>query len=121
MATIDWPDDLPQIFLERTYNEGMPNNVIRDNYDVGPATLRRRSTAAIYPVTGTMVMDDDQWIEMKAFFADVLLQGALPFGIVEQGDNDSPYGEWLVRFVSPPKRVRMGEDWEVTLELEVLP
>jgi hypothetical protein len=121
MATIDWPDDLPQVFLEGSYNEGMPDNVIRDTYDVGAATLRRRSTAAIYPVTGTMVMTDDQWVELKAFIADVLLQGALPFGIPEQGDCDSPTGEWLVRFTSPPKRQRMGYDWQVTLELEVLP
>jgi hypothetical protein len=85
MAIINWPSDLPQAFLETSYAESLAENWIRDQFDIGPASVRRRTTAAIYPVTGAMVMTDAQWIELKAFFADVLLQGVLPFGFPYPG------------------------------------
>ena len=121
MATIDWPDDLPQVFLRDSYTEGLPQNTIRDQFDVGPATVRRRSTAASFPIGGDMILTGTEWTALVAFFADVLLQGSLAFGIREQDDCDSPYGEWLVRFIEPPTRQRMGEDWRVSIKLEVLP
>jgi hypothetical protein len=120
MATITWPADLPQVFLTDSFGEGLADNVIVDKFDTGPATLRRRNTWAPRPVSGRMVMDADQWEELKAFCADVLIQRVLPFGFPVQGDCSSPVDEWLVRFKSAPKRSRRGEDWEVTLELEVL-
>jgi len=122
MATISWPDDLPAEFLASSYSEALSDNVIRNKYDFGPDSLRRRSSATIKPAKGTMRLDEDQWTELKAFYADVLLQGSLAFGVSASGDCDSPFDEWLVRFTEPPTRQRMdGEGWQVTIAYEVLP
>jgi hypothetical protein len=121
MATITWPADLPQEFLIDSFAEGLANNVITDKYDAGPSTFRRRNTQTIRSVSGSMTMTDDQWEELKAFCADVLLQRMLAFGFPEQGDCESPVGEWLVRFASAPTRTRSGDEWIVMLELEILP
>ena len=62
MATINWPDTLPQCYLENSYGEGLPENTIRDQFDTGPATVRRRATSAPFPVKGSMVMTTDEWV-----------------------------------------------------------
>lgn len=123
MATITWPDELPQQLIAEGYQETTFANVIVDQYEVGPSGMRRRSTASIFSVTGTMVMTTDEWETLLAFYADVLLQGSLPFGLPEQGNcGESPAGEWLVRFVDVPTRSSKDTDlWDVALSLEVLP
>ena len=123
MATINWPETLPVCFLVDSYAEGLPDNTIRDQFDVGPVTVRRRATSAPYPVSGSMHMTAEEWETLSAFYADVLFYGALSFGIQEQGLDvqDSPAEEWLVRFTEPPTRQRLGQDWNVGLKLEVLP
>lgn len=121
MATIAWPETLPQTLMMQGYAEAASENVVRDQFDTGPAGLRRRATSAPYKVIGRMQMTTAQWETLRDFCADVLIERMLPFGLPAQGDCDSPTDEWLVRLLSPPTRVPLEDAWEVTLELEVLP
>jgi hypothetical protein len=124
MATINWPTTLPHCFITDSFNEALPNNLLRDDYDVGPAGVRPRSSAAVRPISGRLVMTTAQWEIFKDFCADDLLQRSLAFGFPEFGvdPNVSPTPTWLVRIVEPPSRVRFGPGkWIVNLALEILP
>lgn len=117
---VAWPAPLPQSFVMDSYQEEMPDNVIRDQFDVGPAGVRRRSTSAPYKISGPMRMTVDQWEELKTFYEDTILHGSLPFDFPEQGCPTTP-ATLVVRFTAPPARTRAGPKWNVTLQLEVLP
>ena len=123
MATINWPTELPQVFLKDGFSQGMDNNYIQDDFDYGPAGRRRRSTTSPYPVQGQMEMDDDQWVTLWDFCKTTLLSRVLPFGFPAQYQGDET--EWLVRFTEMPTRQRMdiGDEvmWLVSISLEVLP
>jgi len=124
VATIDWPDELPQEFVRDGYSEALPDNLLRDNFDMGPASVRPRQTAAPFRVSGKMVMTTTQWGEFKDFCEDVIIQRSLPFGFPAAGDcGGSPTEEWLVRIVEPPTRMPspVEGEWDVALVLEVLP
>lgn len=117
---VAWPTDLPQSFVMDSYREDMPDNLIRDQFDTGPAGLRPRTTAAPYQISGPMRMTVDQWEELKTFYRDTLIQGSQPFTFPEQGCPTTP-ASLTVRFASPPSRQRYGPKWMVTIQLEVLP
>lgn len=123
MATINWPEDLPQGLTLRSYQEALPDNLLRDSFDIGPAGTRPRSTAGVFRVSGNMVMTTTQWDEFVEFCRDVLIHRSQAFGFPQQGVcGESPMPEWLVRIVEPPTRSALGDDqWEVQLVLEVLP
>ena len=120
MAIINWPVTLPQKFLLKSYSEEMPNNLVLDEYDIGPASRRARSTAAPFDVAGTMLMTGTQWTDLITFCDDTIGQRAIAFGFPKQ--HSSIVGEWLVYLSDPPKRSPVAADlYEVELHLQVVP
>lgn len=118
MATIDWPDALPQLFSVSGFGEQLADNTIRDEFDVGPAGVRRRSTAGVSRLSGRMVMSTEQWNRLKQFYRDDTLGGSLAFGFPEPISEE----QILVRFSASPSRTPVtDDDWEVALAFEVLP
>ena len=121
MADIDWPSTLPQELLREGFQEQIPENRIVDNFDTGPAGMRRRSTAAPFKVAGRMLITTEQWEILKDFCENTLVGMSLPFGFPEHGATTP--GEWLVRFMEAPSRTAINVEgyWEVAIQLEVLP
>ncbi len=117
MSTPVWPATLPQNMLMRGYAEASKDNVIASQNDIGPDKLRRRATAAVRPVAGSVVLDDDQLEILRDFIADTIGDGALAFTFPAQSES----GTWLVRLREPVGIAPFGLRWQVTLALEILP
>lgn len=118
--SIAWPGTLPQRLLVDGYSEGLGAGVLAYAPDTGPALTRRRSSAMVRPLVGTMEMTSAQLAALKAFFETTIIGGSLPFTFPD------PLGgaDLLLRFRadSPPKWSALGGDYfSVALTLEVLP
>lgn len=119
MPTV-WPIELPQTFLIDGFAQGFGKNLIRSNNDVGPAKIRRRSTAAPRPMNGSFAMTDWQLGVMVDFVNVQLEGGALPFYIKAQ----PPYvGTYFVRLAEelPQWDWLAPGYWKVDVKLEILP
>lgn len=115
MAT--WPATLPQQFRQDGYTRAMPDNLLRSSMDVGPAKVRRRTTANVGPTSGQMLLTYAQKQILEDFYRDDLFDGALPFDFP---DWDETVREF--RFTRPPSFINTGGDqWMVSLNLERLP
>ncbi|MGH7393662.1 MAG: hypothetical protein ACREM3_30035 [Candidatus Rokuibacteriota bacterium] len=117
MAVSPWPATLPQQFLQGTFQETFPDNLLRTQMDAGPVKLRRRTTAAPALLQGEMHLDSTQWVTFATFYLTTLRSGSLPYSWVH------PFVQnvILVRFVGVPSYRRVGADTIVTLDLEVMP
>lgn len=118
MAVPTWPAGLPQYFIVRGYAEGLPDNVLRSESDIGPAKTRRRSSAAPWPVSGTILATQAQYETFRAFVANDLAAGALPFNLPNQRATS---GTWLVRLTEAVDVSFAAPYYEIALSLEVLP
>lgn len=115
-----WPATLPQHFLQDGYSEGVADGRLVSQMEAGPAKVRRRSSAMPRPLTGRMLMDDDQLDDLRGFVDATLIGGSLPFTF----PNPTDFGATgiLVRFASAlPRWSWRGPDaWDVSIDLEVL-
>ena len=117
MANAVWPASLPQD-AERPHKEKFQENTVRTPMDAGPDKVRRRYTAGVKAVQASMQMTKAQTITLETFFDDTLKGGSLPF-------------DWLLprtaatatfRFTAPPELTHIaGLNWDVQLQLEILP
>lgn len=121
-----WPLSLPQRLSTTGYQESMADNLIRTQMDVGPAKVRRRSSAGPRPLSGSLMMTNSQLETMLSWIKATLLDGSLTFYF----PNPRPGADamLLVRFAKDglpswtPAGFLSGElAWEVALRLEVLP
>lgn len=112
-----WPATLPPLTEQSNFNEAPPDTLLRSNTDTGPAKLRRRSTAGIRPLGGSMLMTKDQLAILEAFFLTDLVGGALPF------TSTHPRTGAAIRanLKRPTWKHRSGQWWDASIELEVLP
>lgn len=115
MAT--WPGSLPDEFLVSGFLETLPNNVLRSKMDVGPAKLRRISTAADRPITGQIYMSAAQVATHDTFYVTTLKSGSLPFDWTDPRTDASV----SFRYFGLPTYERSGVDWIVSIKLELLP
>ncbi|NUN53024.1 MAG: hypothetical protein HUU06_09615 [Planctomycetaceae bacterium] len=97
---------------------------VRTSMDVGPPQMRRRYTAAVQGIRGTLVLTDAQREDLEAFYRDDLDEGVLPFDWDDPRDGSTQ----SFRFASPPVfRCQTGHStlsarlWEASLDLEILP
>jgi hypothetical protein len=141
--TIDvWPIELPQRPLVEGYGEDMPDLDIASQMDIGPAKVRRETTAAPYLLTVPMRFLDWQKEFLKAWYRP---RGRTTlFWFPEPGvdgyplldhdgvtvlldENDVPLlgtSKLLVRMAQPPQWARQAWPklgWISALHLEVLP
>ena len=113
----DWPETLPQALLIEGYSEAPANTLVRTSMESGPAKVRRRATAAIRPVKGTLVLTAAELAYLKNFYNTTLLGGALRFNWVD------PLTEAAVemRFTETPTWIAQDGLYKVSLGLEILP
>lgn len=117
MPTAVWPPELPTGFLEGTDEETYENAVIASAMDTGPAKVRRRSTATVRDLTGTIHLDGTQKAIFDTFWRQTLRHGTLAFYLLST----------LFRFKpgTPPRsqviRTGTGLHYRLTLALEILP
>lgn len=107
-----WPASLT--ITKENYSEKPANRVIRSEMDVGPAKIRRRSSAGVREVSFKMLLNDTQLDALEAFYDE---NDALAF------DFTNPRTEETVRarFTEPPTFSLSETLWEVRVVLEVLP
>ena len=112
-----WPETLPQILLIEGYAESMADTSIRSSMDTGPAKVRKRTSAAIRPLKGTIILTETQLAAFKNFYITDLSGGALRFTWEDPVTEE----ELEMRFTAPPSWKRDGLIYKVNLDLEILP
>ncbi len=113
-----WPLTLPQRLSTSDFSDSLPDNVIVTTMDAGPPKRRRKTTANIRTMTGSMVMTTAEWNALVTFFQDTIKE-TLPF---ELPTPDEDGGTLSVVFGAPPQRQYFGPGrWRVSLKFEVQP
>jgi hypothetical protein len=119
MTTIQWPSTLPDCLQLNGYSESIPDQTIRTNMEYGIAKVRRRSSNAVRPVSGSIVVTKEQLDTLKDFYINTLAGGVLRFAWVEPLDGTTVAE---MRFTSPPSYSKESPDiFKVNMELEILP
>ena len=118
MAVPSWPGTLPEELFVSGYGQAFPDITIKSNVDAGPAKVRRRFTAGVSPVTGTMIMTAAQLTTFDTFFNTTLLGGSLRFSWTKPPAHSVACE---MRFTEVPSWTKVEGDYEVSLSLEVLP
>jgi len=118
MSVPTWPTTLPQSMLMSGYGGSPGDNQLRSNMDVGPAKVRRRSTAAPRKETGNVILSRDQLATFREFYDDILLSGALRF---TWHDPTDPETTVEMRFAEKPAWTAQEGFFNVSLSLEILP
>ena len=108
----DWPSDIK--IGRENYKETPPNRVSRSNMSVGPDKIRRRSTAAVRPLSISMTLTGDQVDILDTFYLE---NDSLSFNFTH------PRTETVekARFVSAPQYKLRETIYDVSVELEILP
>ena len=119
MAAPSWPAGLPQKLHVEGQASRPANNTIRSSVDAGPSKVRRRSTAAVRPLTGKMWLKSSQRQMLEEFYTIDLASGALPFLFPDPHCGDP----LLCRFAEDGLGFAKiaGNREEATLTLEILP
>ena len=118
MAVPSWPGTLPEELFVSGYGQAFPDITIKSNVDAGPAKVRRRFTAGVSPVTGTMIMTAAQLVILDTFFNTTLLGGSLRFSWTKPPAHSVACE---MRFTEVPSWTKVEGDYEVSLSFEVLP
>ena len=91
MADDTWPTTLPQSFFARApFSYGLKNRNIVVDPETGPARTRPRSTALIYRISGSVLLDlmKNQHTIFIDFFHTTLVGGTKRFNWVDPLDPD---------------------------------
>jgi len=114
-----WPSTLPQDFLVDGYSEGIADVRLRSQMDVGPAKVRRRSSAGVRPLSGNMNLTGEQLSALETFINVTTQGGTLAFTFPDPRSD----GDLLCRFSeNMPTWTIVGPNiYSVSLQLEVLP
>ena len=126
MATETWPATLPQQLRRQGYRQARGDNRIITPTETGPPKRRRRSTAAIGSLRGSMTLSYDQVQTLSTFYDDTLNDGVDSFNFpdplgIEPDDPNDPFPTIDVFFRSPLSWGSNGAKFTVTLNLAVNP
>ena len=110
----NWPDTLPQAWLNEGYQETLPNVMIRSEMDAGPAKSRRRFTAQVTPIKAQLLLTTTEKGYLETFFNTTTAGGSLSFTFPHNGAD-------VLRFTEAPTFSKTGLAWTVDFELEQLP
>lgn len=122
MVNPTWPASLPDHLEAGSYRESPPDLTIRTNMEVGPPAVRRRSTAGVRPIQGTLAaLTPAQVATLDDFYANTLASGAIRFDWV----NPRTQAAVTMRMTDPPeyraRQAARGTRYDAALKLEVLP
>lgn len=114
-----WPASFPQKFLVGSYQQGFGDGRLRSQNDVGPATMRRRSSATPDPLSGQMAFSTVQLDALKVFVKTTTAGGTLVIDFPRQDGA----GRILVRFADrlPTWTWLAPDKWLVDFKFEILP
>jgi len=117
MADISWPSSLYGFILKDGFRESPPDNVLRTEMDVGPAKLRRRSTAAVRTFSVDMFFSKAMVATFETFYVTTSKYGSLAF------NYKSPRTETELehRFASVPAYIKRDNGYVVSFKLELMP
>jgi len=118
MAVPAFHADLPQKLFVAGYGQSFPAVTIKSNMDAGPAKVRRRFTAGVTPVSGTMILTAAQLVILDTFYNTTLLGGSLRFSWTKPPAHTVACE---MRFTEVPNWTKVEEEYEVSLSFEVLP
>jgi hypothetical protein len=80
-----WPDPpFPQRLTTDNFQRSLRDGRIWGRTDVGPGRGRRRTAAAVEPISGRIVLTDTQLAQFESFWYDVTVQGSEPFWLPDQ-------------------------------------
>lgn len=123
MADLVWPATLPQEPKLAGHSEQPPKLTVRTEMDVGPAKVRRRTSAGVRNFSMSIVMTRAQCALLDEFFLDSAQGGALAF----QWTHPRTGNLIDYRFTAPPTYNPLGPrssaaaKWVATFQLEALP
>lgn len=117
MTVPSWPASLPQVFLRDGYDAQGADNLIASSVSIGPAKVRRRTTAAVKPLSGSMTVSEAQYQTLVDFVENDIADRSKAFTFPDP-HGGSPL---LVRMTQPIKEASVGADWRIQIILEVLP
>lgn len=118
MAVATWPASLPPKLDREEFEETFPETTLRTQMDIGPAKARRRFTAQVSPIRGSIVLTQDQAAALRAFYVDTVAGGASRFNWTHPRTG----APCEMRFTAAPKLVNLGGAvWKASLQLEVMP
>lgn len=116
-----WPVGLTTKALwQDSYAESYADNVIRSPMDVGPAKLRRRTTAAPYPLLMVQQYSTTDVSTFDTFFKTTLAYGSLSFTLTHPRTG----GSVEARYTAPPRITPLpgsNARYRVEHPLEILP
>ena len=113
-----WPSALPQTFLVDGFQENFPNTLLRSEMEAGPAEQRRRFTAGVTPLSGSLDLTKAELAVLRAFYSADTKDGALAFDWAHPITEEAA----SVRFTAPPViRAAAPDGFRVALNLEILP
>jgi len=119
MSIPAWPATLPQVIWAEGFGESPADVLLRTSMDVGPAKVRRRSTAGVRPVTGKLKVTSAELDTFLVFYVTTLLNGSLRFSWTEPRDGTTPVE---MRFAELPEISAIEPGiYETGLKLEILP
>lgn len=115
-----WPGTLPQALLLAGASKGLGDGLLEYQPDTGPSITRRRTTAVMRPLVGSMMLTDTQVATFETFYLTTLMNGALPFTFPDPISGAT----LLVKFTkaTPPSYAPQGaNNYLLSLSLMVLP
>lgn len=110
----NWPDTLPQAWLNEGYQETLPDVVKRTEMDAGPAKSRRRFTAQVTPIKAKLLLSAAEKGYLEIFFNTTTAGGSFSFTFPHDGSD-------VLKSVKPPTLSKIGVSWLMDWELEKLP
>lgn len=116
-----WPVGFPQRFNRAGNSGGLGDGLIETQPDIGPPISRRRTTAVVDMLAGSMNFSDSELASLKFFYRTTLLMGSLPFDFPDQTTANTAT---LVKFQrgKPLTWSEVGPDnYLVQMSLLVLP
>jgi len=119
MAGIVWPTSLPAFEepLLSSYNEKPGTATVRTEMEVGPAKIRKRTTAEVDKFEVAYIMTGSQVATFDGFYDSTTAQGALRFDATHPRTLNTKE----FRIKEDPTYEPIGNDFKVIFTVEVLP
>ena len=118
MAFNIWPALLDGTVEQNNYNEGLANNLLSSNFDIGPPQTRRRSTGAPVPISMSILITSEQVATFKTFYKDTLISGSQMFEWV-QPISGTPVAMQFITDAQPSIRPVGGDYYRIAMQLNM--
>lgn len=118
---VDWPASLPQTPLQDGYSEELQNVIISSQPDIGPAKLRKRTSAGVKKYNLSFLMSSTQYNTFITFFEGDANYGATKFNFDDPISGTSSEFRFDIQAGPPSVTPLSGGQYRVTFPAEKLP